>query len=104
MRALVWDGRELKCNRAYPSPSFKPKIENGESRIAGTTTGDSAVGEKETALVKVHLAGICSTDLQILKGYMGFIGVPGHEFVGSVSEGPNALLGKRVVGEINFGC
>ena len=56
------------------------------------------------ALVKVHLAGICSTDLQILKGYMGFTGVPGHEFVGSVSEGPREWIGKRVVGEINFGC
>src|SRR5262245_5799070 len=104
MRALVWDGRELKCDRAYPSPSFKPKIEHGGSRISGTTTVDSAVGEKETALIKVNLAGIFSTERQILKGYMGFIVVPGHEFVGSVSEGPNAFLGKRVVGEINFGC
>ncbi|HYY24837.1 MAG TPA: alcohol dehydrogenase catalytic domain-containing protein, partial [Candidatus Udaeobacter sp.] len=56
------------------------------------------------ALVRVHLAGICDTDLQIFKGYMGFRGVPGHEFVGSVSAGPVELLGKRVVGEINFGC
>jgi threonine dehydrogenase-like Zn-dependent dehydrogenase len=55
-------------------------------------------------LIKVHLAGICSTDLQIFKGYMGFTGVPGHEFVGSVIEGPRDLTGKRVVGEINFGC
>jgi threonine dehydrogenase-like Zn-dependent dehydrogenase len=55
-------------------------------------------------LVKVHLSGVCSTDLQILKGYMGFKGVLGHEFVGSVSEGPHELIGKRVVGEINFGC
>ena len=57
-----------------------------------------------SALVKVHLAGICSTDLQILKGYMGFTGVLGHEFVGSVSEGPGEWISKRVVGEINFGC
>lgn len=56
------------------------------------------------ALIKVHLAGICSTDLQIFKGYMNFRGVPGHEFVGSVSEGARNLAGKRVVGEINFGC
>jgi threonine dehydrogenase-like Zn-dependent dehydrogenase len=46
----------------------------------------------------------CSTDLEIFKGYMGFRGVPGHEFVGSVSEGPKELRGKRVVGEINFAC
>lgn len=57
-----------------------------------------------SVLVKVHLAGICSTDLQILKGYMGFTGVPGHEFVGSVCDGPGEWIGKRVVGEINFGC
>jgi threonine dehydrogenase-like Zn-dependent dehydrogenase len=50
------------------------------------------------------LAGICSTDLQIFQGYMGFTGVPGHEFVGEVTEGPAALLGQRVVGEINFAC
>jgi threonine dehydrogenase-like Zn-dependent dehydrogenase len=52
----------------------------------------------------VHLAGICSTDLQIFKGYMSFKGVPGHEFVGSVSDGPGELIGKRVAGEINFAC
>jgi threonine dehydrogenase-like Zn-dependent dehydrogenase len=52
----------------------------------------------------VHLAGICSTDLEILKGYMGFTGVPGHEFVGTVGAGPQSLIGKRVVGEINFAC
>ncbi|HVO91545.1 MAG TPA: alcohol dehydrogenase catalytic domain-containing protein, partial [Terriglobales bacterium] len=40
----------------------------------------------------------------LLKGYMGFKGGPGHEFVGSVSEGPAELVGKRMVGEINFGC
>ena len=49
------------------------------------------------ALVKVLSAGICRTDLEIVKGYMGFTGVPGHEFVGEVA-------GKKVVGEINCGC
>jgi threonine dehydrogenase-like Zn-dependent dehydrogenase len=56
------------------------------------------------ALVRVRLAGICSTDLQIFKGYMDFRGVPGHECVGEVCAGPPALIGKRVVGEINFAC
>jgi threonine dehydrogenase-like Zn-dependent dehydrogenase len=59
---------------------------------------------EHSAVVRVRLAGICSTDLQIFKGYMGFHGVPGHEFVGEVSEGPAGLVGKRVVGEINFAC
>jgi len=57
------------------------------------------------ALVRVSLAGICRTDLEILRGYMGFRGIPGHEFVGRV-EGPagSPLAGRRVVGEINAGC
>jgi 2-desacetyl-2-hydroxyethyl bacteriochlorophyllide A dehydrogenase len=59
---------------------------------------------KNEALVKVHFVGICNTDLEILKGYMGFVGVPGHEFVGIVEQGPSRWLGKRVVGEINLAC
>jgi threonine dehydrogenase-like Zn-dependent dehydrogenase len=81
MRALYWDGRELCFVPSFAAP-----------------TADS------TALIKVHLAGICATDLQIFGGYMGFIGIPGHEFVGSVQAGPPEIVGKRVVGEINFGC
>jgi alcohol dehydrogenase len=56
-------------------------------------------------LVRVTQAGICSTDLEITKGYMGFRGVLGHEFVGRVIESAQkALVGKRVVGEINVVC
>lgn len=51
--------------------------------------------------IRVRLAGICSTDLEIVRGYMNFTGVPGHEFVGLVDHGPTELLGKRVVAEIN---
>ncbi|MBI5676270.1 MAG: alcohol dehydrogenase catalytic domain-containing protein [Nitrospirae bacterium] len=60
---------------------------------------------RDEALVRVKLAGICNTDLEITKGYMKFEGVPGHEFVGRVerSEGKD-LEGKRVTGEINIGC
>lgn len=56
-------------------------------------------------LICVSLAGICGTDLQILKGYHNFRGVMGHEFVGMVA-GPDdsPWLGQRVVGEINLGC
>lgn len=56
------------------------------------------------ALIAVKLAGICATDLEIVKGYMGFTGVPGHEFVGTVVEGPKPWRGKRVAGEINCVC
>ena len=57
------------------------------------------------ALVRVVLSGICNTDLELKRGYHGFSGVPGHEFVGVV-EGPasSPWLHKRVVGEINLAC
>src|SRR5258705_2685988 len=59
----------------------------------------------DEALVRVHLSGICNTDLEIVRGYASFKGTIGHEFVGVVEESPgNKLLGQRVVGEINAGC
>ena len=54
--------------------------------------------------VIVRMAGICRTDLELARGYMNFTGIPGHEFVGTVQEGPERLLGRRVVGEINAAC
>jgi threonine dehydrogenase-like Zn-dependent dehydrogenase len=61
---------------------------------------------KDEALVRVLNSGICNTDLEIVKGYAGFQGTIGHEFVGVVEEAADAphLVGKRVVGEINAGC
>lgn len=57
------------------------------------------------ALVKIMKAGICNTDLELIKGYMGFQGIPGHEFVGRVVQSPSSEWeGKRVVGEINISC
>jgi threonine dehydrogenase-like Zn-dependent dehydrogenase len=55
-------------------------------------------------LVRVLRSGICNTDLEIVRGYAGFVGVIGHEFVGVVETGSPRLKGKRVVGEINVGC
>ena len=104
MEALYWDGHELSLKSSYRIPATASKIETRESKIVGATGSRLAFSDSHTVLIKVHLAGICSTDLQIFKGYMSFLGVPGHEFVGSVTEGPKDLLGKRVVGEINFGC
>jgi len=81
MRALRFDGT-LRLDRDAPVPRRE--------------------GE---ALVQVLCAGICNTDLEIVKGYAGFRGVLGHEFVGRVVESPNARqIGRRVVGEINAGC
>jgi len=58
------------------------------------------------ALVRVRVAGVCNTDLEIVRGYAGFEGTLGHEFVGEVERAPGApeLEGRRVVGEINAGC
>ena len=82
MRALVFNNG-LRFEADYPDPVPKP-------------------GE---ALIKVSLAGICRTDLEIAKGYMGFSGVLGHEFVGRVCRSSQSyLIGQRVVGEINCGC
>src|SRR5258708_4197151 len=90
MRALVYRDTDLVLDRDYPMPV----LVDGE------------------ALVRVTHAGICNTDLEIIRGYMAFQGVLGHEFVGvveAVQEGPGAtpltsLIGKRVVGEINAAC
>ena len=57
------------------------------------------------ALVKISYAGICNTDLELIKGYMGYSGVLGHEFCGVVVDcAESHWVGKRVCGEINFGC
>lgn len=59
------------------------------------------------ALIKVTYGGVCNTDKEITKGYMGYKGILGHEFTGVVEEindEDQTLLGKRVVGEINLGC
>jgi len=66
--------------------------------------GDRAAPRREAgeARVRVRCAGVCSTDLALVRGYMGFSGIPGHEFVGEALDGPHR--GRRVVGEINAAC
>lgn len=84
MKAIVFD-KELKLVNDYKKP----------------------VPQKGEALVRVTLAGICNTDFEITKGYMGYVGVLGHEAVGVVEEindDDKSLLGKRVVAEISYGC
>jgi threonine dehydrogenase-like Zn-dependent dehydrogenase len=70
-------------------------------RVALDANRRSDVREGEVP-VRVLRAGVCETDLQLMRGYMGFSGVLGHEFVGVAEEGPYA--GRRVVGEINCSC
>src|SRR5688572_6941559 len=63
------------------------------------------VAAEGEALIRVTLGGICSTDLEIVKGYANFQGVLGHEFVGVVEEAAEPdWIGRRVVGTINLGC
>lgn len=61
----------------------------------------------DECVIRVTAAGICGTDLELLHGYAGFSGVPGHEFVGVVAEAPPGdvhWIGRRVAGEITVGC
>lgn len=84
MKAVVFD-ETLKLVDNFEKPSPKP-------------------GE---ALIKVTLAGVCNTDYEITKGYMGYKGILGHEFVGvvvEINDNDESLLNKRVVGEINCAC
>src|SRR5438105_1273481 len=57
------------------------------------------------ALIRLLYGGVCNTDLELQRGYYGFRGTPGHEFVGEVIESDDRhLMGERVVGEINLAC
>ncbi len=76
-------------------------IEGGRVELRELAVPRLRAGE---ALVRIHCAGICNTDLELLAGYYGFRGVPGHEFTGTVVQGSRKWLGRRVVGEINAGC
>jgi len=77
-------------------------VVDGDAQLQDVPDPQPPQGE---ALVRVLAAGVCNTDLEILKGYMGFSGVLGHEFVGEVVQSDNDhLRGKRVVGEINCVC
>lgn len=84
MKAVVFD-KELKLVKDYEKPTPK----------------------KGEALIRVSLAGICNTDYEITKGYMGYKGILGHEAVGvveDVNSEDKSLIGKRVVSEISYGC
>jgi len=77
-------------------------LENG-----AVTVRDIPAPQRPTgfALLRLLVAGICNTDLELERGYYGFAGIPGHEFVAEVVEADTrALIGRRVVGEINLAC
>lgn len=80
MKALVYDGKLSLMEVTDPSPR------QGE------------------ALIRVRYSSVCNTDLEILKGYMEFSGILGHEFVGEVINDSSRFFGREVVGEINIAC
>jgi threonine dehydrogenase-like Zn-dependent dehydrogenase len=92
---------------SHPSPItyhlFMLALRYENSRLAVAEVPKPAgAGE---AVVRVTLSGICNTDVEIVRGYAGFAGTIGHEFVGVVESAPDeSLIGRRVVGEINAGC
>ena len=77
-------------------------LENGRVEIRQTARPEPPSG---FALLRLLTGGICNTDLELQRGYYGFAGTPGHEFVGEVVAADTpTLLGRRVVGEINLAC
>ena len=84
MKALWLENQKLEVRRQIPIPTPGP----------------------DQALIQVHKAGICTTDLELCKGYYPFTGILGHEFVGTIVSAPNASehIGERVVADINISC
>lgn len=86
---------------------MKALIFNNEEGLVLKKDYQKPIPQKGEALIKVSLAGICNTDAEIVKGYMGYNGILGHEFIGvveDVNSEDKSLVGKRVVAEISYGC
>ncbi len=82
MKGLWLENQKLQLRQDIPNPEPQP----------------------DEALVRVVRAGICNTDLELLRGYYPYRGILGHEFVGVVERGPDNLVNRRVVGDINAAC
>jgi threonine dehydrogenase-like Zn-dependent dehydrogenase len=81
--------------------SMKALVYDGQ---AGLKDVSDPVPAKDEVLIRIRYSSICQTDLEILKGYMDFKGILGHEFVGEVVTEESPLFGRDVVGEINISC
>src|SRR5258707_14215870 len=94
--------------RLYNAAVLSFRIEHGKLKATSIRLPKL---RPEWALVRMRLVGICNTDVELLRGYYNFRGVPGHEFVGTVERlrgasaaEKNKWLGRRVCGEINISC
>ena len=86
---------------------MKAVVFTKDNKLELVNNYEKPVPKKGEALVRVTLAGICNTDYEITKGYMGYVGILGHEAVGiveDVNSEDKSLIGKRVVPEISYGC
>ena len=86
---------------------MKALVFDKDNRLKLVENYEKPIPKEGEALVRVTLAGICNTDYEITKGYMGYVGILGHEAVGvveDVNSDDKSLIGKRVVPEISYGC
>lgn len=130
-RRLAWPGLRVLLGRSEAAPSKASRIPRGwpiaeegrRNRRLSSSDRNPAMRavvlgksprfvtdhpdprpQSGECLVRVRLAGLCATDVQLVRGYMNFRGVLGHEMVGTVVQGSSAWKGKRVVAEINCVC
>jgi alcohol dehydrogenase len=94
--------RAERCKSRFGKPMISIQLENRRVKVLNVTKPRRPEG---FALIRLLCAGICNTDLELQRGYYGFSGTPGHEFVGEVvAANDSEWVGRRVVGEINLAC
>ena len=101
-RALRKDRIRRSADRSTKGTLLQALVWNGQS--VSVLEHAEPAADPGWVVVRVELAGVCNTDLEITRGYMGFRGVLGHEFVATVAEGPSEWLNRRTLWEINFAC
>ncbi len=100
---LAWNFNYSWRTRCILTSMLAVHLENG--RVSTCATSHAPQRPEGFALIRLLCGGICNTDLELQRGYYGFAGTPGHEFVGEVVEADSpGWVGRRVVGEINLAC
>src|SRR5262245_1583192 len=102
MEILIMYNRAEPCKSRFVRTMISVHLENRRVKVEDVTKPRR---RERFALIRLLCGGICNTDLELQRGYCGFTGTPGHEFVGEVVEADDSKwVGRRVVGEINLGC